>query len=169
MTGNEYYDAYWGERGFVHAGDIRNAHLLSLVKSRIPRGSSVLDVGCGEGTSIAPIVRQEAMRYVGVGVSATAVAFARRNGLDARPIEHAGDLPFEDASFDAALCLDVFEPLTDPREAGTKIARVLPGGGVLIASAGKLDTGSSVYRALQRRFRSLFARRLYAVASAQKP
>ncbi len=252
MRGDEYYDAYWGEQGYVPAGDMRNPHLLSLIKSTIPGGSSVLDVGCGDGTSIAPLVRQEAMRYVGVDVSATAVAFARRNGLDARPIEHAGDLPFEDASFDAALCLEVFEHLVDPCEAATEIARVLRGGGVLIASVpnvafwrrrldfacgrwnpegddlaiaepwrdphlrfftaaalrrmlrqvgfesvelsgahgnflgylpyigwrwlwrsrvprGKLDTGSPVYRALQRKFPSLFAMRLYAVARAQKP
>jgi methionine biosynthesis protein MetW len=243
----DYYDAYWVDQGFVRAGQVRNSYLLSLIKSNIPLGSSVLDVGCGDGTSIAPLAREHAMDYVGVDVSATAVAFARRNGLDAHQIEHASDLPFGEAAFDAALCLEVFEHLRDPRKAAAEIARVLRGGGVLIASVpnvafwrrrldlvfgrwnpegdglaiaepwrdphlrfftttalrrmlqragfgsievsgahgnlagylpyvgwrwlwrsrgtrGKLDTGSAVYRALQRRLPSLLAMRLYAVA-----
>ena len=187
------------------------------------------------------------MDYVGVDVSATAVAFARRNELDARLITQASELPFAPASFDAALCLEVFEHLADPREAVAEIVRVLRPRGVLIASVpnvtfwrrrldlafgrwnpegddlaisepwrdphlrfftiaalrrmllqagfesvdvngahgnlvgylpyvgwrwlwrsratrGKLETGSVVYRALQRRLPSLLARRLYAIA-----
>jgi methionine biosynthesis protein MetW len=243
----EYYDAYWAEQGFIRAGQVRNSHLSSLVKANIPLGSSVLDVGCGDGTSIAPLAREHALDYVGVDVSATAVAFARRNDLDARQIEHASELPFPEAAFDAALCLEVFEHLADPREAAAEVARVVRRGGVLIASVpnvafwrrrfdlgfgrwnpegdelavaepwrdphlrfftttalrrmllhagfesvevsgahgnlvgylpyvgwrwlwrsrstrGKLETGSALYRALQRRFPSLFAMRLYAVA-----
>jgi hypothetical protein len=33
MRGDEYYDAYWGEQGFVPAGDMRNPHLLSLIRA----------------------------------------------------------------------------------------------------------------------------------------
>jgi methionine biosynthesis protein MetW len=243
----EYYDSYWAEQGFVRAGEVRNPHLRSLIRNNIPPNSSVLDVGCGDGTSIAPVLRGHPVDYVGVDVSATAVAFARRNNLEARTIEDASDLPFDDASFDAALCLEVLEHLSDPRSAAAEAARVLRGGGVLIASVpnvafwrrrldllcgrwnpegddlsvaepwrdphlrffttaalrsmllqagfgsvevsgghgnflgflpyvgwrwlwrsrgrrGKLETGSPLYRALQRRYPSLLGRRLYAVA-----
>jgi SAM-dependent methyltransferase len=245
----EYYDVYWAERGVLRAAEARNSHLLSLIKEHVPLGSSVLDVGCGDGTSIGPLLREHPIGYLGVDVSAAAVDFARRNDLDARKIEDASDLPFDEASFDAALCLEVFEHLFDPREAAAEIARVLRGGGVLIASVpnvafwrrrldlvfgrwnpeghdlsvaepwrdphlrfftaaalrrmlrqagfesvelsgahgnllgylpyvgwrwlwrsletrGKLDTGSTLYRALQLRLPSLLAMRLYAVARA---
>jgi methionine biosynthesis protein MetW len=134
MKGDDFYEVYWADRGFVRAGDMRNSHLAKLLKRNIRPGSSVLDVGCGDGTSSAPFVQEHGIRYVGVDVSATAVNFARRNGLEARKIEHASDLPFDEASFDAALCLEVFEHLSDPREAAVEIARVLRSGGVLIAS-----------------------------------
>ena len=113
---------------------MRNPHLLALIRSNIPPNSSVLDVGCGDGTSIAPVLRKHPIDYVGVDVSATAVAFARRNNLEAQTIEDAADLPFDDASFDAALCLEVFEHLSDPRSATAELAPVLRGGGILIAS-----------------------------------
>jgi methionine biosynthesis protein MetW len=245
----DYYDIYWAERSCVQADQGRNSHLYSLIKENIPLGSSVVDVGCGDGTSIAPLVRNHAIGYVGVDVSATAVSLARRKHLDARRIEDASELPFDEASFDAALCLEVFEHLSDPRAAAAEIARVLRRGGILIASVpnvafwrrrldlvcgrwnpegddlsvaepwrdphlrfftvaalrrilrqagfesvelngahgnllgylpyvgwrwlwrsretrGKLDTGSTLYRALQRKFPSLLAMRLYAVARA---
>lgn len=212
----------------------------------------MLDVGCGDGTSIAPVIREHSFDYVGVDVSDTAVGFARRNNLDARTIEDASELPFDDDSFDAALCLEVFEHLSDPRIAAAEIARVLRAGGVLIASVpnvafwrrrldflfgrwnpegddlslaepwrdphlrfftttslrhmllqarfesadvsgahgnllgylpyagwrwlwrsrrdlGRLETGSTLYRALQRKVPSLLAMRLYAVARARRP
>ena len=53
----EYYDSYWAERDHVRAGEVRNPHLLALIRSNIPPNSSVLDVGCGDGTSIAPVLR----------------------------------------------------------------------------------------------------------------
>jgi methionine biosynthesis protein MetW len=247
LKSDEYYDVYWSDQGFVRANEVPNSHLSSLIRSNLGPGSLVLDVGCGDGTSIAPLVREHALDYIGVDVSATAVAFARRNNLDAREIADASDLPFNSASFDAAICLEVFEHLADPREVAAEIARVLRRAGVLIASVpnvvfwrrrldtlggrwnpegddlaisepwrdphlrfftvsafrrmllvagfesveitgahgnflgylpyvgwrwlwrsrptrGKLETGSTLYRALQRRSPSLLARRLYAVA-----
>jgi methionine biosynthesis protein MetW len=247
MKGDDFYEVYWADQGFVPAGALRNSHLATLLESNIRPGWSVIDVGCGDGTSSAPFVQERGIRYVGVDVSATAVNFARRNGLDARKIEDASDLPFDEASFDAALCLEVFEHLSDPGEAAAEIARVLRIGGVLIASVpnvafwrrridlacgrwnpegddlslvepwrdphlrfftaaalprmlrqagfesvelsgahgnlfgylpyigwrclwrsrrtrGKLETGSILYRALQRKFPGLLSRRLYAVA-----
>lgn len=247
MKGDDFYEVYWADQGFVPAGDVGNSHLATLLERNIRPGWSMLDVGCGDGTSSAPLVQEHGIRYIGVDVSATAVDFARRNGLDARKIEDASDLPFDDASFDAALCLEVFEHLSDPREAAAEIVRVLRSGGVLIASVpnvafwrrrldlacgrwnpegddlsllepwrdphlrfftaaalprmlrqagfesvelsgahgnlfgylpyigwrclwpsrgtrGKLETGSTLYRALQRKFPGLLSRRLYAVA-----
>jgi methionine biosynthesis protein MetW len=134
LKGDAYYDRYWADQGFVPAKAVRNRHLLSLIKRNIRPGSSVLDVGCGDGTTIAPLLGEHGIDYVGVDVSATAVAFARRNNVKAQKIEDASDLPFPDASFDAAFCLEVLEHLPDPREVAAEVARVLRHRGVLIAS-----------------------------------
>jgi SAM-dependent methyltransferase len=49
-------------------------------------------------------------------------------------VRDASDLPFEDESFDAAICIEVLEHLFAPQDAAAEIRRVLRPGGRLIAS-----------------------------------
>jgi SAM-dependent methyltransferase len=72
--------------------------------------------------------------YLGVDVSRTALEIARGLGLEVRQIDDAAELPFDDGSFDAALCLEAFEHLFAPHECAREIARVLRPGGRLIAT-----------------------------------
>lgn len=90
----------------------------------------LLDVGCGTGWLAAHF-----HDYVGVDGSADAVAVAREHGRDARVHDLAAPLPFEDASFDAAVAKDVLEHLLEPHGLVAEIARVLrPGGRVYACS-----------------------------------
>jgi SAM-dependent methyltransferase len=51
----------------------------------------------------------------------------------------AAQLPFEDASFDAVLCLETIEHLPDPAGAAREMMRVLkPGGQVMITTPARL-------------------------------
>jgi SAM-dependent methyltransferase len=72
--------------------------------------------------------------YVGVDISAAAIAQAQAAGLDARLIADAAQLPFPACSFDLAVCFEVFEHLFDPLAATRDIFRVLSPGGLLIAT-----------------------------------
>lgn len=129
----DYYEEYWSaeETPRYQPGD----ELTRLLDRNTGPGTTVLDVGCGAANSYAPAVAASAGSYTGVDVSSSAVALARDAGLDARVIEDAASLPFPDASFDLAICIEVLEHLFAPEQAAAEICRVLRTGGKLVASA----------------------------------
>ena len=86
------------------------------------RGRSVVDVGCGYGSSCFALVRHGATRVVGIDVNADYIAFAdeqlqrsdprAREAIEFRHVEPAGaDLG---ERFDVALSKDSFEHIADP-------------------------------------------------------
>jgi SAM-dependent methyltransferase len=128
----EYYDTYWSapEQPRYELSGV----LTDLLERNIDARTRCLDVGCGAGQTYAQWVNQRAGEYAGVDVSASAVEIARDSGLGAEVIEDAGALPFEDESFDVAICIEVLEHLFSPDKATAEICRVLRPGGILIAS-----------------------------------
>jgi SAM-dependent methyltransferase len=127
-----YYDDYWSAPAVprYELGDV----LSGLLERHVHTSTRCLDVGCGVGQTYGQWVNQRAGAYTGVDVSAKAVELARDAGLDAEVIEDAAELPFEDESFDVAICIEVFEHLFAPDKAAAEILRVLRPGGTLIAS-----------------------------------
>jgi methionine biosynthesis protein MetW len=128
-----YYERYWSEEGFNPVRPV-SSRLEKLLAGHLPRDGSCLDVGCGDGRSIGLLLRDCVGSYLGVDVSEAAVASSRELGLDARRISDAGELPFEDDSFDAVVCLEVLEHLFAPHEAAAEALRVLRPGGTYIAT-----------------------------------
>ena len=112
----------------------------SLVAAlRLDRQSDVLEVGCASGflaRGLSPSVRA----YTGVDVSKEALAVARRLALPNATFRTADgtNLPFDDDTFDAACCYDVFTnfPAFDIGAAIIKdmLRVVKPGGRVLVGS-----------------------------------
>ncbi len=104
---------------------------------------TVLDVGCGSG--IATLAAAEALgkdcTVTGTDLSAAMLELAKqkaaRKNLPSPPQYIEGDaesLPFEDATFDAAISLYAFRHFPDPLAAAKQIFRVLkPGGQIIIA------------------------------------
>jgi methionine biosynthesis protein MetW len=127
-----YYDSYWAGPVTPHydPGDV----LTGLVHGAVGPGCRCLDVGCGPGQTYAQVIRAREAEYVGVDVSEVAVELARKNGLQAERIDDAATLPFEDDSFDVAICIEVLEHLFSPDGAVAEIRRVLRPGGRLICS-----------------------------------
>jgi SAM-dependent methyltransferase len=118
----------------------------------LPAGQRVLDAGCGEGI----LVEEYAGRLDICGVDANYSSAHVTNGSVTR-------LPFADASFDRALCLDVLEHLSfeeQPR-AYAELHRVLRGGGELLVSVPNLAH-------LQSRVQFLLRGRLIRTASEYK-
>ena len=102
-------------------------------------GERILDVGCGPGFYCAEIAEEVGPTGSVVGVDSSSAMLdlaARRcagnESIELRPGE-AVSLPVDDASFDAALCVQVLEYVTDPTVALAEMHRALrPGGRVVV-------------------------------------
>ena len=98
------------------------AALLRRYRGPPPRQLS--DVGCGLG-SYGRGLRAEGYNWLGVEVSAGDCAELTRLGLPHRHVD-GHTLPFADASFDAALCIEVLEHIAEPRAFLREVQRVAP-------------------------------------------
>jgi SAM-dependent methyltransferase len=133
MDAKSYYETYWSAEGFNPTGRIIPP-IQALFERHIGTSADCLDVGCGDGGTSGIWLSSHAGSYRGVDVSGAAIEMARGAGLDAQVISDAAELPFEDGSFDAVVCIEVLEHLFEPLQAAQEIARVLRPGGILIAS-----------------------------------
>lgn len=92
----------------------------------------ILDIGCGTG---AMSQKLEAFGEVtSADFSPLALDFCRRRGLSHVCQADAMNLPFDDASFDVVVALDILEHLPDDEAALRHFCRVLKGGGFVIAT-----------------------------------
>lgn len=91
---------------------------------------SLIDVGCGEMPfrSLLP----DAIGYHGIDVE-LASDFKMSGNSDIRTFD-GQNIPFDDNSFDNALCTEVLEHAEDPETLIAEIFRVLKPGGVLLAT-----------------------------------
>jgi len=98
-------------------------------------GLRLLDVGCGTGSHIARY-RARGFDVAGVDGSEKMLGHARAANplaiIERADVEH---LPFEDASFDFALCIEVLRYLPDPEPCIKEMARVLRPGGTCVVTA----------------------------------
>lgn len=119
---------------------------------RLPADTRVLDAGCGEGVLVDEYAGLLDIRGVDANYSSARVS----TGSITR-------LPFDDGTFDCALCLDVLEHLTfaDQPPAFAELYRVLRSGGELLVSVPNLAH-------LQSRVHFLLLGRLIRTASELK-
>jgi len=119
---------------------------------RLPRGTRVLDAGCGEGVLVDEFQGRLDIEGIDPNYASERV---HRGSLEA--------LPYGDASFDRALCLDVLEHLpydAQPRALG-ELHRVIKPGGELLVTVPNLAH-------LQSRVHFLLRGRLIRTASPAK-
>lgn len=119
---------------------------------RLPDGTRVLDAGCGEGVLVDEYVGRLAIEGIDPNYASDRV---RSGSLTS--------LPYADATFDRALCLDVLEHLTYAEQplALAELHRVLKPGGELFVSIPNLAH-------LQSRVHFLLQGRLIRTASETK-
>lgn len=99
------------------------------------RGERVVDVGCGDG-ALASLLISEGAVVTGVDPNQTAVGMARREfqrrGLKADLHDSLDRLA--SCTFDIAVCADVIEHVSAPKDLLRNIERVLRPGGMVVVS-----------------------------------
>jgi SAM-dependent methyltransferase len=145
-TEGEAYDAaFWD---FHDAGDWLGFAALVL---RLFPSSSVVDIGCGQGSALSALVRVDpALRVRGFDDSPTALARCLARHLPVRPLDIAA-LSRADARafataigpFDLAVCLEVAEHL--PAWHSAKLLDILACGRRLIFSAAHPNQGGTLH------------------------
>jgi SAM-dependent methyltransferase len=115
-----------------------------------PRGSRVLEAGCGVGAQTVTLARRSPQaRFTSIDVSAESIAEARRRvdraGLTNVELRQADifDLPFEAESFDHVFVCFVLEHLVRPVEALAVLDGLLAPGGTITVIEG--DHGSAYF------------------------
>ena len=123
-------ERHWWYRG-------RRAVLEAVLDGLGPLGrpgetARVLDAGCGSGRNMVELAGRGAV--TGVELASRSLEVARARGLGPVVPGSLDDrLPFDDASFDLAVALDVLEHVADDAAALAELARVLaPGGRLLV-------------------------------------
>lgn len=98
---------------------------LQLIASLVAGGSSVLDLGCGDGELMEILTRERGARVSGVEISEEGVYGCIARGL---PVHH-GDLDdglgdYPDGSFDYVILSQTLQAVRKPREALREMLRV---------------------------------------------
>ena len=135
---NTVADRWWSD-------DIRWVRTLkNLVPGRLAwfdrhidwQGRDVLDLGCAGGFMAEALARRGA-HVTGIDPAADAIdaarAHARESGLRIGYDVGGGEaLPYESASFDAVVCVDVLEHVADLTKVLSEVARTLRPGGLFL-------------------------------------
>lgn len=146
--GEFFDDGYCAAAGDYHRlafsyGRRKIDEVLAAVLAELPRGSEVLDVGCGTGDQLRRC-REAGMRVTGVEPAAR----LRQAALAANPEVEvvdalAGELPFPDRRFDLVISIEVLRYL-EPDDLGRaydELARVVrPGGRVVLTLVNRWAT-----------------------------
>jgi SAM-dependent methyltransferase len=119
-------DRHWWYQGRRHVLE-RTIERLGL-----PEQARILDAGCGSGRNMVELARHGAV--TGVELSDTSAQLARERGAGEVLEGSVMDMPFDDASFDLAVSLDVIEHLEDDAGALRELRRVTTPGGALLVT-----------------------------------
>lgn len=132
----EAYDRYMGRWSVLLSPGLAD---LAAVRA----GQRVIDVGCGPGALTAELVARVGLASVAAAdpsASFVEAARARHPGVDVRQAP-AEALPFDDASFDAALAQLVVHFMADPVAGLREMGRVTRTGGTVVASVWDFEGG----------------------------
>ena len=114
-------------------------------KLDLREGSSVLDMGCGEGRHTIGLFIDKQVNAFGFDLSFDDLNIARSR-LDDFPVQNVEEsacvfgvsninqMPFNDGAYDSVICSEVLEHVPSPEESIKELIRVLKPGGILALS-----------------------------------
>jgi methionine biosynthesis protein MetW len=98
---------------------------IELIAELVPKGSRVLDLGCGDGELLAHLVRHKACSGYGIEIADANLQASMARGIDVVQLNlEEGLAMFGDASFDVVLQLDTLQHLRNAEKMLRETARV---------------------------------------------
>ena len=104
--------------------------MIARLMKKVPKGSNVLDIGCGSGLLVSLFGDRYQMH--GVDNSAAALALAKGRGIPNIRKADAAATSYHDHAFDCIIASDILEHIEDDRKALAEWRRILRPGGRLI-------------------------------------
>ncbi len=133
------YDAVAARYDEVYGGDTKYGPWLGELRRLLPRGGTVLDLGCGSGVPVARTLTDAGHPVTGVDISEVQIRRARERvpGAEFHRADIT-DVAFEAGSFDAVVCFYalIHLPLAEQPPLLGRVARWLRPGGRLVATTG---------------------------------
>jgi len=134
---NRFYDElgeYWyaGEDHPIALLRAENRLRNPWIASKLPKGSAVLDVGCGGGL-LANFLAVQGFQIDAIDLSRNSLILAKQHDVSGTVRYQHGDamrLPFEDRTFDAVTAMDLLEHVDKPELVISEAGRVLKDGGL---------------------------------------
>lgn len=136
----QVYETKVNTPGFIHE-TARVRKIRKLLGEMSPR--RVLDVGCGDGAILAPLLQRHEL--FGVDISEEGVRHANAAGIKAKQHDLEDPLPFDDASFDTVFCGETIEHQIDTDWLLSEMNRVLKPGGQLILTYPNIRTPLGIF------------------------
>ena len=98
---------------------------LDAIAALVPRGSRVLDLGCGDGALLAHLIGERGCSGYGVEIDDAKLLAATRRGIDVIQLDlEEGLAMFGDNTFDVVLQLDTMQNLRNAEKMLRETARV---------------------------------------------
>ena len=98
---------------------------LDIIASLVPRGSRVLDLGCGTGEVLDHLVRHHGCKGYGIEIDDANVLASTQRGINVIQLNlEEGLALFDDRSFDVVLQLDTLQHLRNTEKMLRETARV---------------------------------------------
>lgn len=130
-----FYDEYWDrDNNWTPTHSFTDEQLALHFDDLLRPADTVLDVGCGDASNYQSWVVKQVAKLTGIDISPSGIANAKRLGMEAQVHDFSEPFPFDDGSFDKAICIEVLEHLYDPKFCVQQIFRVLKPGGLFIMS-----------------------------------
>ena len=112
-------------RNYVYKTDIPQIRAeYPYISDLIPQGVKVIDLGCGAGDLLHFISQKKKIVSSGLEISKTGVSVCRQRGIECVNASLDDPLPFENDSFDVAICNVTFQMVNYPERVIREMSRV---------------------------------------------
>ena len=115
------YTEYWEQLTNKEEWEIILPSKLKFMEGLIAQGSSVLDVGCGDGSLLYHLSQTRGIRGEGIDISEKGVAIAQSRGIEARVADATSGEFSVDRSYDYIIISEVLEHLPNAEEVVLKL------------------------------------------------